>query len=312
MVESATTSDVHAFWNMQACGSHYIDADRNSLEFYEGYRAFRYASEWHIQKIVPFEWSAGKSMLEIGCGNGADAVTFVRAGADYTGVDLTEEAVEATAEHLRLLNLSGRTLVADASRLPFDDGMFDLVYSHGVLHHMPVPTEGFAEVYRVLKPGGRAVVMLYHRSSFNYYIRIMGYMRLRLLLRILFRVGRWRRDRRNLSQRISGLQGNSDARIWTLHYNAFLRQGWGYLRAQSFVHHATDGPECPFAHVYTKGDIRRLFNRFEGLRFSVAHFPAGRFPMGRFVPFAVERLLARLLGWYLFVDAGKAKHNVGG
>ncbi len=309
MVEAPTTRDVHEFWNTQACGSHYIDADRNSREFYERYRAFRYASEWHIKEIVPFDWARGKSILEIGCGNGADAVTFAEAGADYTGVDLTEEAVEATSEHLRLLNLPGRARTADASRLPFENGSFDLVYSHGVLHHMPDPTEGFAEVHRVLKAGGRAVIMLYHRSSFNYYIRIMGYMRLRLLARILARAWRWKRDRRRLSTEISGLQGNSDPRIWTLHYNAFLREGWGYLRARSFVHHATDGPECPFAYVYTKKDIRRLFHRFDGLRFHVAHFPIRRFPMGRLVPLAVERLLARTMGWYLFVDAWRGEEE---
>ncbi len=305
MVETPTTRDVHDFWNTQACGSHYVGAPRRTVKFYEEYRAFRYASEWHIPLIVPFKSAAGHTVLEIGCGNGADAVSFAQAGADYTGVDLTEEAVESTAEHLRLMNLPGRTLLADASNLPFENSAFDLVYSHGVLHHMPDPRLGFAEVYRVLKPGGRALVMLYHRSSFNYHIRIMAYMRLRLLLRILLRTGRWKRDRMTMEHGVVGLQGNSDRRIWDLHYRGFLRNGFGSLSRGQFVHHATDGPECPFAHVYTRREVGLLFSRFATLRFTVAHFPVRRFPLGRFVPIGIERLLARILGWYLFIDATK-------
>ncbi|PIO48100.1 MAG: hypothetical protein CMR00_06450 [[Chlorobium] sp. 445] len=43
----------------------------------------------------------------------------------------------------------------------------------GVLHHTPNPINAFNEVYRVLKPGGKAIIMLYHKHSFNYYVRIM-------------------------------------------------------------------------------------------------------------------------------------------
>ena len=55
--------------------------------------------------------------------------------------------------------------VADAERLPFADNSFDIAYSWGVLHHSPDTARAVSEVRRVLRPGGRALVMIYHRAS---------------------------------------------------------------------------------------------------------------------------------------------------
>jgi SAM-dependent methyltransferase len=54
---------------------------------------------------------------------------------------------------------------ANAEELPFVNATFDVVYSFGVLHHTPRVDAAVAEVHRVLKPGGRALIMLYHRNS---------------------------------------------------------------------------------------------------------------------------------------------------
>ena len=62
-------------------------------------------------------------MLEVGVGLGTDFVQFVRAGADATGVDLTEAAVEAVRQRLALEGLEADLRVADAERLPFPDGV---------------------------------------------------------------------------------------------------------------------------------------------------------------------------------------------
>src|SRR5205807_7501218 len=100
------------------------------------------------------------------------------------------------------------------------------------------------EVYRVLKPSGQAIVMLYHKRSFNYYVRIMTYMRLRVLVTILTRWSHWKDDRRQLrSGELVGVRGNVDRRVWEIHYKNFLQDGWKYLSAQKFVHHCTDGPD---------------------------------------------------------------------
>jgi ubiquinone/menaquinone biosynthesis C-methylase UbiE len=120
--------------------------------------------------------------LEIGCGCGSEAERFARAGADYTAVDLTNAAVRITRRRFQLANLDGGFVQGDAENLPFADSSFDLVYSHGVLHHTPDAPRTIREVHRVLSPGGRAVVMLYHRDSFNYHVNLAVVRRLRALL----------------------------------------------------------------------------------------------------------------------------------
>ncbi len=299
-----TQDQVRRFWNVEACGTHFVKDASDDAEFFARYRRFRYETEWHIPELVPFPDTKGKRVLEIGCGNGADGTLFADHGARYTGVDLTPTAVERSRSHFRVLGLNGDFQVNSALELGLADASFDFVYSHGVLHHTPDPARAIDEVHRVLKPGGKAVVMLYHRRSFNYQVRIMGYMRLRILGRILRRVGRWRSDRaRAREDEVLGLQDGFDGRIWDLHYRNWLREGWGYLRARNFQHHATDGPECPYAFAYSKSDARDLFHRFSDVRFEVAHFPLKKYRFASWVSRGFERALARRLGWYMFVYA---------
>jgi SAM-dependent methyltransferase len=297
----SSASDVHDFWDVEACGSHAVRAERGTAEFYEQYRTFRYNAEWHLPLLVPFAETGGSEVLEIGCGNGSDGAMFALAGARYTGVDLTEAAIEASRGHFHALNLSGRFHIENAEKLSFADESFDFVYSHGVLHHTPQPDTAFSEVYRVLRPGGKAVLMLYHKRSFNYYVRILGYMRARVLLHILLRAPRHKVDRANLGARLLHVRGNDNALVWRAHYENFLRKGWSYLFARNFVHHATDGPECPFAYVYTSKMVGHLFRRFRSVQTRTAHFPLRRYPGLKWLPFSVEKRLASKMGWYLFV-----------
>ena len=305
-VSKSGLDNVHGFWNTEACGTHFVEKFSGDRDFYERFREFRYRTEWHIPELVPFADAKGKSVLEIGLGNGADGVMFALNGGKYSGVDLTEAAVEATRKHFDVMELEGTFKQGDAENLEFEDETFDMVYSHGVLHHTPHTEVAIAEVYRVLRPGGKAIVMLYHKHSFNYYVRIMGYMRLRVLLKILSRVGRWGSDRKQVLQAgLVGLRGNEDQGIWGIHYAYFLRKGWSYLAAQNFVHHCTDGPECPVAHAFSKKEVRELFGSFRDIRTKVAHFPIRKYRSSRWVPMAIERFLAARMGWYLFIYATK-------
>ena len=124
-------------------------------------------SQPFMRRVMGFDQYSGKRLLEIGCGLGTDLLQFARGGAVVTGVDLTPASVELVRKRFAMYGLAVEARVADAERLPFSDNSFDVVYSFGVLHHTPNTRKAVEEVYRVLKPGGRIIIMLYHRRSMH-------------------------------------------------------------------------------------------------------------------------------------------------
>jgi SAM-dependent methyltransferase len=143
------------YWETEACGERYGPAQEET----------RYRLEPEIARFADFPAGRGRDVLEIGVGMGADLLRWVRAGARATGVDLTERAVRLTGERLAAEGLHAELRVADAEALPFADASFDLVWSWGVLHHTPRSERALREAARVLRPGGRYAVMVYHRRS---------------------------------------------------------------------------------------------------------------------------------------------------
>src|SRR5687767_14823273 len=133
--QNATLKErVRAFWQENPCGIKFADAEPGTSRFYELVEAHRYTTEWHIPMAAGFADTQGLKVLEIGCGLGTDGAQFAEAGADYTGVDLTDAAVELARKRFELFNLPGTFATADAESLDFKDESFDLVYSQGVLH----------------------------------------------------------------------------------------------------------------------------------------------------------------------------------
>jgi ubiquinone/menaquinone biosynthesis C-methylase UbiE len=116
---------------------------------------------------------AGHDVLEIGGGMGTDLAQFAAHGAAVTDLDLSAGHLELAAENFRLRGLRGRFIHHDAETLPFDDGSFDLVYSNGVLHHTPNTSAVVSEIRRVLRPGGRAIVMFYADNSLHYWRKLV-------------------------------------------------------------------------------------------------------------------------------------------
>lgn len=104
----------------------------------------------------PFWFWKGKRVLEIGTGMGVDAKRFIKAGAAYTGIDLTREE----KPFIFMMN---------AENIDFPDNHFDLVYSFGVIHHTLHPTKVVDEIFRVMKPGGFLFVMVYNKFSWRYF-----------------------------------------------------------------------------------------------------------------------------------------------
>lgn len=128
-------------------------------------------------KKIPFDWLIEfdslrtKDVLEIGVGNGSHAQLLAEHAKSFAGIDLTEYSVRSTSERLRVFGLPGTVAEMDAEKMLFPDKSFDFVWSWGVIHHSANTRKIIEEMYRVLRPGGEAVVMVYHRTLWEYYVQ---------------------------------------------------------------------------------------------------------------------------------------------
>jgi SAM-dependent methyltransferase len=261
---------VHDFWNDASCGEQLLleAADR------EGFRkqmALRYRLEPFIEGFADFEGARDLDVLEVGVGLGADHQRFAEAGARLTGIDLTERAVEHTQRRFELFGLRPDVRVADAEALPFADACFDLVYSWGVVHHSPDTPRAVDEIWRVLRRGGRAKLMIYHKHS------LVGYM---LWLRYAALAGRpWR----------------SLADVYAHHLESPDTKAFTVPEARALFHRFTD---VRISTVLTHGDLLEsgAGQRHGGWLLSTAR---------RVWP---RRLLRRALpghGLFMLIEAGK-------
>jgi ubiquinone/menaquinone biosynthesis C-methylase UbiE len=122
---------------------------------------------------MEFDKFRGARLLEVGCGMGTDLLQFSRGGARCIGIDLTPRSIEITQHRFKLYGADGAFMISDGEHLPFAEESFDVVYSNGVLHHTPDTAGAVREVHRVLRSGGTAKIMLYHRNSLNYWVEIV-------------------------------------------------------------------------------------------------------------------------------------------
>lgn len=168
--ETNLKAHVRNFWDEESCGEIYATG-QSKREYYESHCKARYELEPYIFDFAKFYEGHGKDVLEIGVGMGADHVEWAKSNPkSLTGVDLSPRAIEHTKKRLAVYGLTSDVKVADAEKLPFDDDSFDLVYSYGVLHHTPNTPQAINDVYRVLRLGGTARIMIYHKYS------LVGYM----------------------------------------------------------------------------------------------------------------------------------------
>src|SRR5947207_15685633 len=163
-------------WSKDPAGAVYGSSyEVGSREFFDEVERHRYQeyAPW-MPEVMGFNQFQGKQLLEVGCGMGTDLLQFARGGAQVPGADLTPRTIHISRRHLALYGESGEFALADCETLPFADESFDVVYSNGVLHHTPDTAGAVREIHRVLKPGGLARVMLYHRNSWNYWFDIIA------------------------------------------------------------------------------------------------------------------------------------------
>ncbi len=162
--------EVKDFWNNASCGETLYLKGNNLKEAFIKQANIRYNLEPYILPFLNFPETDNKNILEIGVGLGADHQKLAMSGLKMYGIDLTERAINFTKERLNLFSLNSELFVSDAENLPFENDKFDYIYSWGVIHHSPNTSKAVNEIHRVLKHGGEARIMIYHKHSF------VGYM----------------------------------------------------------------------------------------------------------------------------------------
>lgn len=262
---SASKSEIQRFWAdlyQAAHAEQKAEWDRQTFlelldELEEMFRQLRHMAVTEM----PVGRLSGKAVLEVGSGAGAHSALFARHGAEVTSLDLVADRVLASARKLDWIDTPGQfALQGDAEFLPFGDSCFDIVYSNGVLHHTPDTAKAIREVYRVLRPGGVAIVMLYARHSFEYWVNL--FLIRGLLLGAIFRHRNWLG--------------------WVTEWMApGAQQSWN-----------TE------TKVYSAVDVRRLFSQFDSIRIRKYSFHYGMLgPLSRGIPYMGSRLFNRLMGW---------------
>jgi len=277
----SSEKDISAFWQANPCGDFQVggleerfgdDYDR----FFSEYDAFRYRREKHILGCLDRVEFGGKRVLEIGLGQGSDSEQIIHRGGRWSGLDLTEASVKRVRERMRLRNLPYDELkVGSVLQVPYPNNSFDIVFSHGVLHHVPEIRQAEAEIARVLRPGGELVMMVYAKWSLNYLLSISVLRRMGLAAMVTL-----------------GLKGSG---IYAAHVQNARKEGlFRYLRMENFVHRSTDGPDNPYAKMYGLREVREDFPDFLVTRAYKQFMHAPPLPVS-WVP------LERAFGWHLWV-----------
>jgi ubiquinone/menaquinone biosynthesis C-methylase UbiE len=215
-------------WDEDACGSHYVkNAPEGSLDWFLEAEAYRYGqyAPW-MPELMEFGRHRGDRVLEIGGGMGTDLCQFAANGAITTDLDLSSGHLAKARENFRLRSLAAEFCHGDAENMPFADASFDVVYSNGVIHHTPNTMAVIDDIHRVLKPGGKAIIMVYAENSLHY----------------------WRNLVRDLGLRSSMLE----------------RLSIGEIMSQ-YVELSSQGQK-PLVKVYTADRLRRMFGKFDGVK----------------------------------------------
>jgi SAM-dependent methyltransferase len=243
--------------------------------------------------MARFPLHAGQRVLEVGCGIGTDAIQFARAGADVTAIDLSEESLSIARCRFAIEGREARLILSDAEHLPFPDNSFDFAYSHGVLHHTPSPNIAVKEIFRVLRPGASALVMLYNRNSYNF----------RIDINVIRRAG-WHLLKWGVSPSILSNVTGFDRKILESHKEDAMRRP--HFDRVEFLNNNTDGPGNPLSRVFSRSEAKQMFDMFTDVRTTVRFFDRRHVPVvGRFTPTSIAAGLGRLAGWHLYIRATK-------
>jgi SAM-dependent methyltransferase len=268
------------FWN-ELCGSNMakqigvVDASIESLVKFDDCYLDYYP---YLKKYLLLDEIEGKNVLEVGLGYGTVSQLLALAGANYHGLDVAPNAVSMVKHRLNQKKREGDVRVGNILACPFPDNYFDYVISIGCFHHTGDMQQCVDEVYRTLKKGGKAVIMVYNKYSFRQW----------LLWPVL--------TAKNLFSELLGKRSNSSSSI---------RQRRVYDRS------ATNQEGAPETAFFSVSDVENIFNQYQSVTIKRENFD-DRLKLGKvyIYPFGkrslcLSRWWVRYLGLDLYIEVTK-------
>lgn len=284
---------VQQFWNGKPCDSENSQLSFGTKPFFEEIETERYSHQHHILTVLDKVKWQGKKVLEIGTGVGTDARRIIALGGEYFGINVDEGSCNVTRQALALFDVEGTLEPMSATNMRFADESIDVVYSFGVLHHIPEVNQAIAEIHRVLKPNGELLFMVYNRTSINYQIEIR-YLR------------RWMLSFLQIPGMIAffSLLGFPSDKL-TRHVELF--KGYGKMSDADWLSRNTDGPDSPYSLVYDEKEIQTLLaDKFRVKSEDIYYFePRHWGPLGKILPTSLVQFLGARWGWHRVVLAEK-------
>lgn len=279
--------DVKNFWDRRPCNIRHSQSEIGSKLYFDQVRGRRYFVEPHISEFADFMRFSASTVLEIGCGIGADTFRFASLGAKVTAVDLSGESIRLAKDHVGWLPTLIRRNVwfvrGNMERLSsfIPIAPYDLIWSFGAIHHTPNPALALTEIRKYMGPNSVFKLMLYHKWSWK-------------ALAILFKG--WKETL---------LENGLD--IFELGFPS-----WAEMIAQ----HSEAQTGCPVTYAYSKSEAKQLLEEtgFKVEKMQVRHiFPwkikdytqykyVKAFPFN-WMPEWFFKRLERVLGWHLCIEA---------
>ena len=172
-----TIDDVRTYWDDRPCNVKHSKKEVGTKEYFDEVERKRYTAEPHIPPFAGFSSTKGKKVLEVGCGMATEGINYARAGATYTGTDLSIESLDLAKKRFKVYNNKGNFYLGNSEELssfvPVET--YDLIYSFGVIHHSPHPEKIISEIKKYMNKDSTLKIMLYASESWKNYMIEAGY-----------------------------------------------------------------------------------------------------------------------------------------
>ncbi len=162
-------SNVKNFWNSRPCNIRHSSELIGSKKYFDQVEEKKYKVEPHIKEFVDFPRWRNKTVLEIGCGIGTDAINFMRNKSYYEGTDLSNESIKIAKRRFDVFGFKSNFYEGNAEELSkfVPIKKYDLIYSFGVIHHSPCPENIISEIKKYMDKNSELMIMLYAKNSWK-------------------------------------------------------------------------------------------------------------------------------------------------